>query len=198
MGIPRIAVFASGAGSNAANLIAHFKTRPCAEIALIVCNKQQAGVYEVARRADVRVVYVPKSSLESGDELLEVLRDEQIDWIVLAGFLLRIPEWLIKEFSNRIVNIHPSLLPKYGGRGMYGHFVHEAVHRNREGESGITIHFVNEAYDEGKMIFQASTRLLEDDTPGEIEAKVRELERIHFPEIIERLVCLNEISPTPQ
>jgi phosphoribosylglycinamide formyltransferase 1 len=187
-GFVNIAIFASGAGSNALRIIKHFKHHPKVRVALIVGNRKNAGVFGIAQSENIPSVYLPKNDFEQPDQILNLLRQKQIDLIVLAGFLLKIPPEIIQAFPNSIVNIHPSLLPKFGGHGMYGHFVHEAVHREKETESGITIHFVNEHYDEGQIIFQAKTEILPSDTPSDIEQKVRTLEALHFAPQLEKII----------
>jgi len=189
MAIPRIAVFASGAGSNAAELIRHFRQNPCAEIALVVSNKRSAGALTIAEQAGIPSLWIAASSFHDGEPVLDVMRNYRIQWIVLAGFLLRMPDNLIAAFPDRILNIHPSLLPRYGGKGMYGHYVHEAVHAAGESESGITIHFVNENYDEGQILFQARVPISTDDDAAAIELKVRMLEKEHFAPIVQSLIC---------
>lgn len=186
----RIAIFASGNGSNAENIIKYFKEKERgAEVCLVVCNRKEAGVYERARRLETEILHIPKSDINSPEKMLPVLEDHHIDYIVLAGFMLMIPEFLLEKFPRRIINIHPSLLPKYGGKGMHGHHVHEAVVAAGEKESGITIHYVNELCDEGEIIFQASVPLSETDTPEDVETKIHNLEKDHFPRVVEELVC---------
>lgn len=184
----RLAILASGAGSNARNIIQHFKEHPDVEVALIASNKADAGVLRIAEEFQIDTCLLNQENFTSGNGFLAILKNRKIDFIVLAGFLKKIPAWLIHEYPNAIVNIHPALLPAYGGKGMYGHHVHEAVHANRETESGITIHFVNEHYDEGEMIFQAKVKIDPQDMPSDIERKVRALEIEHFPKVLERLL----------
>ncbi|WBL43940.1 phosphoribosylglycinamide formyltransferase [Algoriphagus halophytocola] len=183
----RLAILASGSGSNAEKIMAHFQHSAKAEIALVASNKPDAFVLERAKKFDVPTFTFSRKEMDAG-QLLEKLREEKIDWVILAGFLLKIPVALTRAFPDRMVNIHPALLPKYGGKGMYGTHVHEAVKAAGEKETGITIHLVNEHYDEGKIIFQASTPVTEEDTPESIAAKVHELEHRHFPQVIEGLV----------
>nr|MCU0323307.1 phosphoribosylglycinamide formyltransferase [Chitinophagaceae bacterium] len=151
-----IAIFASGAGTNAAKIIEHFAKSASVKITLIVCNKPDAGVLTIAANHKIPSLLIEKENFFRGDAYLPQLKAGAIDFIVLAGFLWKVPEQLIAAFPNKIINIHPALLPKYGGKGMYGHFVHEAVIAHQEKESGITIHYVNEHFDEGKHIFQAT------------------------------------------
>ncbi len=183
-----VAIFASGAGSNAQRIIQHFALSPSVSIKLVLCNRKNAGVFDVAKMENIPAVYVPKSEFENSDNVLHLLEQQSIHLIVLAGFLLKIPAPLVQAFPNAIVNIHPSLLPKFGGHGMYGHAVHEAVHIAKETESGITIHFVNEQYDEGQIIFQAKTPIMPIDSAHDIEQKVRNLESIHFAPQIEKII----------
>lgn len=183
-----IAIFASGAGSNAQRIIQHFASSPTVSVTLVLCNRKNAGVFDIAKKENIPAIYLPKSEFEQVDNLLHLLEKQAIQFIVLAGFLLKIPAPLVRAFPNAIVNIHPSLLPKFGGHGMYGHAVHEAVHKSNETESGITIHYVNEQYDEGQIIFQAKTPILPIDSAHDIEQKVRNLESIHFAPQIEKII----------
>ncbi|RAI88397.1 phosphoribosylglycinamide formyltransferase [Algoriphagus yeomjeoni] len=183
----RLAILASGSGSNAEKIMEHFQNSEIAEIALVASNKADAFVLERAKKFDVPTFTFSRKEMDAG-LLLEKLKEENIDWVILAGFLLKIPIELTKAFPDRMVNIHPALLPKYGGKGMYGSFVHEAVKAAGETETGITIHLVNENYDEGRIVFQASTPLTSEDTPDSIAEKVHALEHKHFPEVIEGLL----------
>ena len=183
-----IAIFASGSGTNALKIIEHFQAASTAKVALVVCNKRDAGVLDIARRHTIPSVVISKQDLNNPQQILPLLSAHQIDFIVLAGFLLLIPDFLIQQYNKRIVNIHPALLPKYGGKGMYGKFVHEAVFQNKEHTTGITIHYASENYDEGDIIFQASTTLSETDTPESIAQKVQQLEHEHFAPVIEKLL----------
>jgi len=180
--------FASGAGSNAAKIIERFKNHPTIKVCLIVSNKKEAGVLNIAAENHIPTLIIEKEQFFRGDAYVEALQQHQISFIVLAGFLWKVPEKLIAAFPNKIINIHPALLPKYGGKGMYGHFVHEAVIEHKEKESGITIHYVNEQYDEGKHIFQASCTIDATDTPEQLAQKIHSLEHRHFPEQIELLL----------
>lgn len=185
--LKRLAILASGSGSNAEKIMAHFKSSNLAEIALVASNKADAFVLERASKFDVPTFTFTKKELESGI-VLEKLVAAKIDWVILAGFLLKIPAELTRAFPDRMVNIHPALLPKYGGKGMYGAHVHEAVKAEGEKETGITIHLVNENYDEGRIVFQASTPLQDSDTPESIAEKVHALEHKYFPKVIESLL----------
>jgi phosphoribosylglycinamide formyltransferase-1 len=184
----RLAILASGGGSNADNIMRHFEHSELAEVVLLACNKPGAGAFDVAAKWHVPSMSIDKSNFKESAIFLKKLQELQVDWVILAGFLWKVPAHLVKAFENRIINIHPALLPKYGGKGMYGHFVHEAVHAAGEKESGITIHFVNEHYDEGATIFQAKANVESTDGPHEIEMKVRSLEIAHFPRVIERVL----------
>ena len=183
----KLAILASGSGSNAEKIMAHFQGSAKAEIALIASNKADAFVLERAKKFGVPTFTFTRKEMDAG-VLLAKLQEEKIDWVILAGFLLKIPEELIRAFPNRMVNIHPALLPKYGGKGMFGHHVHEAVIAAGDTETGITIHLVNEHYDEGKIIFQAATSVTPEDTPDSIAQKVHALEHRYFPEVIESLI----------
>jgi phosphoribosylglycinamide formyltransferase-1 len=183
-----IAIFASGAGSNAQKIIDYFLNHSSIKVALIICNKPGALVIDRAKKSNVPVEVLPKKEFEDQIKVLHLLANYQIDWIVLAGFLLLIPKYLIHAFPEKIVNIHPALLPKFGGAGMYGMKVHEAILKEKETETGITIHFVDERYDEGKIIFQAKCQIDKTDSPNDIAEKVHHLEHLHYPAIIEKVV----------
>lgn len=184
----RIAILASGAGSNAANILDYFESKSVAEVVLIASNKSDAGVLQIAARHGVPTYILTKENFRLGDEFIDVLKSLQIDFIVLAGFLWKVPSAMVAHFPQHIINIHPSLLPKYGGKGMYGHFVHEAVHAAREKESGITVHWVNEHYDEGAIVAQHRIEISESDSVADIESKVRALEIKWFPRILEEVL----------
>ena len=186
--IINIAVFASGTGSNAQKIIEHFQKHPSIRVALVASNKKDAGVLTIAAHHDVPVLILEKEPFFKGDAYLPVLRQYAIDFIILAGFLWKIPVPLITAYPSKILNIHPALLPKYGGKGMYGHFVHEAVIAAKEPESGITIHFVDEQYDHGNTIFQAKCPITETDTPDSLAQKIHLLEHAHFPTVIENTI----------
>lgn len=187
----KIAILASGSGSNAENIIQYFKGSDSVEVTLILTNNASAGVIERGKRLDVPVVVFSRNNFSKSDTVIRLLKNNETDWVILAGFLWLIPESLIRAFPDRIINIHPALLPKYGGKGMWGHHVHEAVVRNQESESGITIHYVNEHYDEGEIIFQAQCPVTPTDTPETVAQKVHELEYRHFPEVIEAEILKN-------
>jgi len=186
--VKRIAILASGAGSNAANILHYFKSKPVAEVVLIASNKSDAGVLKIAAANAIPTFMLTKENFRDSDEFIHVLKSMEVDFIVLAGFLWKVPPQLVNLFPQHIINIHPSLLPKYGGKGMYGHFVHEAVYAAREKESGITIHWVNEHYDEGAIIAQYRTPISDNDSISDIEQKVRALEIKCFPEVLERVM----------
>ncbi len=184
----RIVLFASGSGSNVENIAHYFKNKPNITIAMVLTNKKEAHVLDRCNRLNISAMYFNKAAFLKTDGVLRVLQGLEPDLIVLAGFLLKIPQNLLDHFPNKIINIHPALLPKYGGKGMYGHHVHEAVKAQGEKETGITIHYVNENYDEGAIIHQAKTEILESDGVATIAQKVHELEHIHFPKVIEEVL----------
>ncbi len=183
----RIAIFASGSGSNAQKIMEHFKHHSQTEVALVLTNNPQAYVLQRADNFEIPThVFTRKEFLET-EEVVKLLKKMEIDLIVLAGFLWLVPASLLKAFPNQIINIHPSLLPKYGGKGMYGDNVHKAVLANGEAESGITIHFVNENFDEGEIIQQARFKIEPDDTLDAIKLKGQHLEHQYFPKVVEQL-----------
>src|SRR6056297_3573782 len=171
-----LAIFASGSGTNAENLIRFFRTSKKNNITLVLSNKENAGVLKRAENLDIPTVVIDRQEFYDSDHVLKLLNQYDINYIVLAGFLWLVPENLVKNYPSAIVNIHPALLPKYGGKGMYGSRVHEAVIANGESESGITIHYVNEKYDEGNIIFQATCPVEKGETPKSLAQKVHELE----------------------
>lgn len=183
-----IAIFASGSGSNAENISNFFKDKEGVSVRLIISNKTDAFVHKRAEVLGIKSVTFPKESFENTNMVLECLRENQIDFIILAGFLLKVPQNLIDAYPQKIVNIHPALLPKFGGKGMYGNNVHKAVVAAGETESGITIHYINENYDEGNIIFQAKCDVLPDDTYEDVAEKVHQLEYLHFPSVIEAVL----------
>lgn len=188
-----IAIFASGTGTNAENIIRYFKASADIQIRLVISSRHDAQVIERAQKLGVPVRVIKKQEFKYEENVLPLLRQYHIDLIVLAGFLLFVPEYLTEAFPNSIINIHPSLLPKYGGKGMYGMHVHEAVKENNEKESGITIHHVSQEYDQGQIIAQFSTPLEPSDTPEQIAKKVHALEYKHYPRVIEKLIgCKNK------
>jgi phosphoribosylglycinamide formyltransferase-1 len=183
-----IAIFASGSGSNAQRLIEYFKNSSDVKVKMLLSNNKNAYALERAKNLDVPAMVFDKKSFCETDEVVKKLKSENISWIILAGFLWLIPKNLVHAFPNRIINIHPALLPLYGGKGMYGHFVHEAVVEAKDKESGITIHFVNERYDEGQVIFQTTCSIDPQDTPDMVAKKVQRLEHEHFPLVVENLI----------
>jgi len=184
----KIAVFASGSGSNAENIARHFQPNPNIEVSLILSNNANALVLERAEKLGISSHVFTRSEFKESDDVVNILKKFKIDFVVLAGFLWLIPKNLIRSYPNRIVNIHPALLPKYGGKGMYGMKVHEAVIQNGDTESGISIHMVNEVYDEGEIVFQGKCPVEKGDTPEDLARKVHALEYEYFPKIIEQLL----------
>lgn len=185
----RVAIFASGGGSNAQKIIERFADgKANVKIALIVCNKAGAGVIQLAQQARIPVLLVDRSIFFSSDSYVAELHEAKINFIVLAGFLWKIPDALIKAWPQKIINIHPALLPEYGGKGMYGHFVHQAVIAAGDKESGITIHIVDEQYDHGRHLLQARCPVLPDDTPETLAKRVLQLEHQYFAETIEQII----------
>ncbi len=183
----RIVIFASGSGTNAENLINYFNDCANATVVRVLSNNEHAKVLTRAKRLKIKTKTFSKNDLMSDGTVYDLLKEEA-DFIVLAGFLWRIPASIIHAFPNRIVNIHPALLPKYGGKGMYGMHVHRAVVENAENESGITIHYVNEHYDEGAIIFQKSVAIEVSDSPTDVAVKIHELEYAHYPQVIEQVI----------
>ncbi|HTN08621.1 phosphoribosylglycinamide formyltransferase [Agriterribacter sp.] len=187
----RIAIFASGTGSNAQKIIDHFRKHPSISVALIASNKPGAGVLDIAEKESIPSLIIEKERFFRGDSYISDLKTGGIQWIILAGFLWKVPVPLINAFPGRIINIHPALLPKYGGKGMYGHFVHEAVIAAKEKESGITIHYVDEQFDHGKPVFQVTCPVSDTDTPETLAKKIQVLEHTHYPEVIARIINTN-------
>lgn len=183
-----IAVFASGTGSNCENIIRYFADSEDVRVGLVLCNKADAPVVEKARQRDVPTVIMGKKSFNDPASLLPILREHGIELIVLAGFLLMIPDYLLAAFPRAVINIHPSLLPKYGGKGMYGHHVYEAIWEHHEKETGMTVHWVTGECDGGEIIAQYRVALSPDDTLETIATKEHELEMKHFPQVIEKVV----------
>ena len=184
----RIVLFASGSGSNVENISQYFQENSEVTIATVLTNKSDAKVLERCNRLKISALYFNRTAFYDSDCVLDLLKSCNPDLIVLAGFLWKIPENLIKNFPNKIVNIHPALLPKYGGKGMYGMHVHNAVKANNETETGITIHFVNENYDEGAIIKQVKVQIIPEDSPEDIANKIHALEYEYFPKVIEALL----------
>ncbi len=186
----QLAVFASGTGSNAQKLIEYFGRSAVARVALVVCNKPDAGVLTIAQQAGIPTLLIEKDRFFRGDGYLPLLLQKGIGFVVLAGFLWKVPETLTAAFPRRIVNIHPALLPKFGGKGMYGQYVHEAVLQAGEVETGITIHYVDEHYDNGDIIFQAACPIVAGDTPETIAQRIHQLEHLHYPRVVEEVINL--------
>ncbi|MFT4152943.1 phosphoribosylglycinamide formyltransferase [Parafilimonas sp.] len=182
-----IAIFASGAGTNAANIIQYFSGSSAVAIALIVCNNAKADVLKIAADNNIPSLLIEKERFFRGDGYVPELQNAGIDFIVLAGFLWKIPAAIIHAYRNNIINIHPALLPKFGGKGMYGNFVHHAVLSAGEKESGITIHFVDEFYDNGKIIFQTTCPVYKNDTSETLAKRIHALEYKYFPKVIEEV-----------
>jgi len=190
--VKNIAIFASGSGTNAENIIKYFRNHPDISIQLVLSNNKNAYVLERAKNLGVESMVFNRNTFYHTDEIINILKNKKIEYIVLAGFLWLIPKHFICAFENRIINIHPALLPKYGGKGMYGMNVHKAVIENKEKQSGISIHYVNEQYDEGDIIFQATCPVTENDMPESLAGKIHELEYEHFPKVIEMWILGNE------
>lgn len=184
----RIVIFASGSGTNTQNVIQYFQQSNVAEVVHVLTNKKDAKVLARAKALHVAASSFSKTDLLSEDGVLRTVREAQPDLIVLAGFLLKFPESILREFPNKVINIHPALLPKYGGKGMYGHHVHEAIVANNETETGITIHYVNENYDEGAIILQKKVEISPSDSAEAVAKKVHLLEYEWLPKVIEKLL----------
>ncbi|MEN8229791.1 MAG: phosphoribosylglycinamide formyltransferase [Bacteroidota bacterium] len=183
-----IAIFASGSGTNAENLIRFFRMNPFGQVKLVLTNRSDAGVINRAQSLDIEAIVFNREQFYQTDEVLTLLQNREIDFLVLAGFLWLVPDSLLKMYEGKVVNIHPALLPKYGGKGMYGKRVHEAVIANGDSESGITIHHVNQKYDEGDIIFQTTCLVEEEETPESLAKKVHSLEYEHFPRVVAGLL----------
>lgn len=183
-----VAILASGSGSNAQRLIEYFSDNKNINFPLIITNKEDAYVRERAKFLNVTSVYINNKSLKTGETLLNILQENNIDWVILAGYLLLIPSNVVNVYNGRIINIHPALLPKYGGKSMYGMNVHKAVINNKDTESGITIHYVNEKYDDGNIIFQAKCPITKDDSSETLAGKIHLLEYEFFPKVIENII----------
>lgn len=188
----KIVIFASGNGSNAENIIKYFHAKGTARVVAVFSNNRTAKVLRRAHEHEIKALHFDREALYDTDEVLNLLKDMNPDLIVLAGFLWIFPKKILKRFPNKVINIHPALLPKYGGKGMYGMNVHKAIHEKKEIETGISIHYVNDKYDEGKMIFQATTSIKPKDTVEDIAEKIHQLEQDHFPEVIEKLLFPSE------
>ena len=183
-----IAIFASGSGTNAENLILFFRTSKNGRVSFVLSNRKDAGVIVRAQSLDVETIVFNREQFYHSEEVLKLLIERDIDFVVLAGFLWLVPDNLLDSYENRMVNVHPALLPKYGGKGMFGHHVHAAVIENQEKESGISIHWVNREYDEGSIVFQARCEVKADDTPDTLASRIHQLEYDHFPVVVEKLL----------
>jgi phosphoribosylglycinamide formyltransferase-1 len=184
----KIAIFASGSGTNAQRIIEYFKGDPSISVGIVLSNKPDAFVLERAEKAGIPTIVFDRKEFYGSERILAILQEHKITFLVLAGFLWLVPDYLLRTYSGRIVNIHPALLPKYGGKGMYGMKVHESVINSGDKESGITIHLVNEKYDEGQIVFQAHCSVESNDTPESLAQKIHALEYEHYPRIIESLL----------
>ncbi|CAH8287591.1 phosphoribosylglycinamide formyltransferase-1 [Mariniflexile fucanivorans] len=184
----RIVIFASGSGTNAENLIKFFHNRENASVIQVLTNNPHAKVLDRCKTLGVSALSFNKIALTKTNDVLNILKASKPDLIVLAGFLWKFPEFILDEFPNKVINVHPALLPKFGGKGMYGMYVHEAVVANKEPETGITIHYVNEHYDEGAIIFQAKCNVTSSDSAENVAAKIHELEMEHFPKVVDDLL----------
>jgi phosphoribosylglycinamide formyltransferase-1 len=192
----QIAIFASGAGSNAQKIIHYFRNHPSVQVALVVCNRPSAGVLTIAQQENMPFVILEKEKFFSPNHLLDMLHEKKIDFLVLAGFLWMLPVEVVRAYPKKIINIHPALLPKYGGRGMYGDHVHQAVIDNKEPESGITIHYADEVYDHGQIILQAKCLVPEHETVERLAARIHVLEHRNFSKTIELIINLQNIVKT--
>ncbi len=184
----RIVIFASGSGTNAENIIKFFHNRETGSVIQVLSNNPHAKVLDRAKLLNISALSFNRIAFSQTNDVLNILKASKPDLIVLAGFLWKFPDFILHEFPHKVINIHPALLPKYGGKGMYGNFVHEAVVANKESESGITIHYVNEHYDEGAIIFQAKCMVNSSDSADDVAAKIHQLEMKHFPKVIEELL----------
>ena len=189
----RLVLFASGSGSNVENISKYFEKRDDVVVEAVFTNKRDAYVIDRCNRLNINVIYFNKVAFSGTGFVLNMLRCIDPDLVILAGFLWKIPSEIVRAFEGRIINIHPALLPKFGGKGMYGMNVHQAVKQSLEKESGITIHYVDEHYDEGNIIFQASVALESTDSPEDIAEKVHQLEYLHYPQIIEQLLVSDNV-----
>ncbi|MGB0980571.1 MAG: phosphoribosylglycinamide formyltransferase [Winogradskyella sp.] len=184
----RIVIFASGSGSNAENLITYFSNNATVSVVQVLTNNPHAKVLDRCKRLNISALSFNRVAFLKSNVVLNILKSSKPDLIVLAGFLWKFPEFILKEFTNKVINIHPALLPKYGGKGMYGMHVHEAIVNNNETETGITIHYVTKNYDEGAIIFQAKCNVSATDTAIDVAAKISRLELKHFPEVVAKVL----------
>lgn len=193
MGKKRLAIFASGNGSNAINLIKHFDEHPIIETAFVLTNNAKAGIIDKAERSGVKIIVLSNTDVSSSTVLDSICKEENVSWIVLAGYLRLVPSNFIDRFENKIINLHPALLPKFGGKGMFGQNVHRAVVESGERESGITIHFVNKEFDKGQIIAQFRCYVSQDDTAEDIDKKIRVLEQSYLPVVVENTILKSEL-----
>lgn len=184
----KIAIFASGSGTNAECIARYFSEKTGVDVCLVLSNKKNAGVLDRAEKMGIKTKVFSREIFYKTNKIIDLLQESEIDLIVLAGFLWLVPENILQKFPNRILNIHPALLPEYGGKGMFGHHVHKAVISNGERKSGITIHFVNEKYDDGQIIFQKELDVLPDDTPDSLASRIHKIEHQYFPKVIEEVL----------
>ncbi len=189
----RLAIFASGSGSNAINLIKHFDEHPMIETAFVLTNNAKAGIIDKAERAGVKIIVLTNTDVSSSTVLDSICKEENVSWIVLAGYLRLVPSNFIDRFENKIINLHPALLPKFGGKGMFGQNVHRAVVESGEKESGITIHFVNKEFDKGQIIAQFRCNVSQEDTAEDIDKKIRVLEQSYLPVVVENTILKSEL-----
>ncbi len=189
----RVAIFASGSGSNAMNLIQHFKGHSSIEVAFVLTNNSNAGIIKKADDAGVKTIVLSNADVAQGDVLINLCNEENISWIVLAGYLRLVPADFIDSYENRIINLHPALLPKFGGKGMFGQHVHRAVVESGETESGITIHFVNSEFDKGRIIAQFRCSVNKEDTASDVDRKIRVLEQSYLPTVVEKTILNSDL-----
>ena len=189
----RVAIFASGSGSNAMNLIQHFKGHSSIEVAFVLTNNSNAGIIEKAEGVGVKTIVMSNAEVAQGDVLNNLCNEENITWIVLAGYLRLVPADFIDSYENRIINLHPALLPKFGGKGMFGQHVHHAVVESGETESGITIHFVNSEFDKGRIIAQFRCSVNTEDTALDVDRKIRILEQSYLPAVVEKTILNSDL-----
>lgn len=190
----KIVVFASGNGSNALNIMSFFREKDEIEVSLLISNRQDAPIVEKAKNQGVEVLVLDNEAVSDGGQLIEICQGRGIDFVILAGYLRKIPLSFVRYYDNKIINIHPSLLPKYGGKGMYGDYVHKAVLDNKETNSGITIHFVNEEFDKGEIIAQFACEVEHDETIEQLRNKIHLLEQQYFPKVVEETILKHNKS----
>jgi phosphoribosylglycinamide formyltransferase-1 len=189
----RVAIFASGSGSNAMNLIQHFKGHSSIEVAFVLTNNSNAGIIEKAEGVGVKTIVLSNADVAQGEVLRNLCNEENISWVVLAGYLRLVPADFIDSYENRIINLHPALLPKFGGKGMFGQHVHRAVVESGETESGITIHFVNSEFDKGRIIAQFRCSVNKEDTASDVDRKIRVLEQSYLPTVVEKTILNSDL-----